>query len=773
MKTESRSHTEFAKELGLKEAFSIAVGAMIGGGIFSVLGRLAGLAGPFAIISFLLGGIISLLTAHSYIRLVAKYPSSGGEFIYLRKGFENPLIGNSIGALLWLGYSVTIALYAFTFGLYTSEWFYELTYEFFNIHFEFFNPSNMELIGFRRIMAAFAIFSFMVLNLKGVKETGSFQNFMVAFKLGVLLLLAIVGLFYIQTGRFIDSWEAIDTPNGEAFALFNGIFVGGAIIFVSYEGFEVVSHTVEELKNPARDVRIAMYIAVITVCLTYIAVTFVTIGLVDGPIDEAALIQAVRFLGPIAVTLITLAAIASTTSAINATILGSSRLAYSMSTLQAFPKRLAVISKRTKVPYMAIIITSAISLGFTFLGNANAIAEVASIIFLLIFLGINITVLKIYPNESNWPSRIAVTLIIIDILLAVYYLVIENFENSKITFTILIIFSVVTVIWMAFNQYLQRGEEVDVSDYMLKPLGIDLIREFEYSDNSDQFFSNLNNILVPVAGKIYETKNLDVSANLARSYGVNVTLLYVVKNKNGRNYKNNNIADVVLTNAKAIMDEYMVNYNVIIQEGRDIAQTICEVYQAGDYQLISLASRRKRGYIDRLFEKSVSTNVVKNVDCTVLQVHPPRYGTKERDIGDLVLMIDGSIRDAYLARWAKLISSVGKESKVYSYHVLELPGIFPLDEAQKVSSIRNSEEIFNHYATMLGKRFGYSTYPVFLYGHSIVKSMKEETVKFEPEAIILGHTKHKGLRHRFRTKLSDRMMRKIDSAVIVHHMPEK
>jgi len=117
----TEGNTEFAKELGLKEAISIAVGAMIGGGIFSVLGRLAGIAGPSAILSFLLGGIIVFLTANAYYRLVAKYPSAGGEFVILRKGFENPIFGNFVGMMLWLGYSVTIALYAFTFGLYTSE----------------------------------------------------------------------------------------------------------------------------------------------------------------------------------------------------------------------------------------------------------------------------------------------------------------------------------------------------------------------------------------------------------------------------------------------------------------------------------------------------------------------------------------------------------------------------------------------------------------------------------------------------------------------------
>ncbi|MHA2365796.1 MAG: amino acid permease [Candidatus Hodarchaeales archaeon] len=774
MATETHSHTEFAKELGLKEAFTIAVGAMIGGGIFSVLGRLAGLAGPFAVVSFFLGGLISLLTAHSYIKLVSKYPSAGGEFVILRRGFENPLIGNTVGALLWLGYSVTIALYAFTFGLYTSEWLYELIFEFTGHHINFFNPSNLEFISFRRIMAATAVLSFMAINLKGVKESGNIQNVIVAFKLGVLILLAIVGLFFIQTGRFIDSWESIDKTNGEAFALFNGVFVGGAIIFVSYEGFQVIANTVEELKNPTRDVRIGMYISVVTVCITYMAVTFVTIGLVDGEIDEAALIQAVRFLGPIAVTLITLGAIASTTSAINATLLGSSRLAYVMSDWKAFPKRLAVISKKTKVPYLAIIITSGISLGFTFLGNASAIAEVASIIFLFIFLSINLSVIKIYRNDKNWLSRVAVALIILDIILAFYYLIVEHFEESTITFTVLIVFTAITIVWMVINQRLLKQEDVNASGYVLDPLGSELIREFKHSDSSDQFFADLDNLLLPVAGKVYETKNIEISAYLAKKFNVKITLLNVVKHRkislnglNGRkNHKNR------LTNAKSILNEYKVNYNIITREGKDVAETICDVYREGNYQLISMASRRKSGFFDRLFDISVSKNVVKNVSCTVLQVHPPKYGKRKREIGDIFLMLDGSERDSYITRWAKLISSVGQKGRVFAYHMLELPHIFPLDEAPKVQIIRNSQLKFENYAVNMGKRFGLAPYPVFLYGHSMVKSMKGETEKYEPDAIVIGHTKDKGLRHRFRTKLSYRIMRKIDSAVIVHHMPE-
>lgn len=224
--------------------------------------------------------------------------------------------------------------------------------------------------------------------------------------------------------------------------------------------------------------------------------------------------------------------------------------------------------------------------------------------------------------------------------------------------------------------------------------------------------------------------------------------------------------------AKSILDEYKVAYKVITKKSSNIAQTIVEEYHTGDYQLISLASRRKSGFFDRLFLKRVSTYVVKNVDCPVLQVHPPRYGKKFREIGDIFIMLDGTERDAYLTRWAKTISSIGLKGHIYSYHVLELPSIFPLDEASKVPSIDNSRQIFENYAVDLGRRYGLKVTPSFLYGHSVVKAMHGETRKLEPDAIILGHTKDEGLRYRFRTALAYKVMRKIDSAVIVFHMPD-
>jgi amino acid transporter/nucleotide-binding universal stress UspA family protein len=752
--------TEFAKELGLKEAISIAIGAMIGGGIFSVLGRLAGIAGPAAVLSFFFGGVIAFLTSNSYYRLISKYPSAGGEFVILRRGFENPMVGNSIGAMLWLGYSVTIALYAFTFGLYTSEFLHDTT----DLH--FFDVHNNDLLTGRKVFAFSSIFLFMMINLRGVKETGTVQNVIVAFKLAVLLFIGVLGLIYFN-GNNYSPFTLNDNPYGSGedfFGGFSGIVIGSAVIFVSYEGYQVIANTVEEMKNPARDVKIGMYISVITVAVTYCVVTIATFSLVDKDevIDEAALIQAVEFLGPWAVLLITLGAAASTTSAINATLLGSSRLAYVMSDWHAFPKKLAVISKKSKVPYLAIITTSAISWFFTFFGNAEEIAEVGSIIFLGIFLSINLAVLKIFPNDRNLIAKIASVLIVIYIFL-VFGFFFTHLDESFLALMVLTVFIVTTLLWMFINQRIQKGVDIDTAKYELEPLGKELIQEFVPSrGRTDDFFIDLERMLVPVAGLKFETQNWQVSALIARKYNVQVTILHIGKDESK------------LDKPKAVFDKYNVKYDVILRQrnSRTVASEIINTYHEGSYQLINLASRRKKRWLDRLLDTSVSKKVVDSVDATILQVHPPKYGQSREDIANMFLLLDGTERDTFLGRWANIVSSAGVKSKIFAYHVVQIPQTISLEDAAEFPEVKQSAREFEAYSRGITDGLGLNATPTLLYGHNFVKSLVLATQMHEPDAVLIGHTKDVGLWNRIRTRLAYRIMNKVDSAVIVHHMGE-
>jgi nucleotide-binding universal stress UspA family protein len=501
-------------------------------------------------------------------------------------------------------------------------------------------------------------------------------------------------------------------------------------------------------------------------------VTFATFSLVKDPnnIDEAALIQAVEFLGEWAVLLIVLGAAASTTSAINATLLGSSRLAYVMSDYGAFPKRLAVISKKSKVPYLAIIVTSAISWLFTFFGNAEEIAEVGSIIFLGIFLSINLAILKIFKEERNMIAKVATVLIIIFMLLVFGYFF-THLEESLLAIIVLLVFTGLTFLWIFINQNVQKDVQVDEAKYDLPPLGKDLITQFNLTGaRTDEFFIDLNNMLVPISGEKFETQNWQISALIARKYNVKVTILYI-GNKESK-----------LDKAKEYFDKYQVDYSVIVKKRdklvvkqgnhKTIPEQIIDTYNEGDYQLITMASRRKKGFLERLFDKSVSKHVVDNVDSAVLQVHPPKYGQRKDEIENMFLLFDGSERDSYLGRWANIISSAGPASKVHTYHIVQIPQTISLSDASKFPEVIRSGENFRKYAQGLTDRLNLNAESTLLYGHNFVKSLVLATEQHEPDAVLIGHTKDEGLWNRLRTRLAYRIMRKVNSAVIVFHMPE-
>ena len=138
----------------------------------------------------------------------------------------------------------------------------------------------------------------------------------------------------------------------------------------------------------------------------------------------------------------------------------------------------------------------------------------------------------------------------------------------------------------------------------------------------------------------------------------------------------------------------------------------------------------------------------------------------------MFVLLDGTNRDEYLIRWAQLVAAGGIPSKITGFHVNELPSIFPLDEAVKVPTIARSSQIFQDYVIKLGKRYNLNLKPSFMVGHDFVKTIVGEAEHLEPDAIIVGHSKDKGLRNRFRAVKSQRLMQKVSSAVIIHHMPD-
>ena len=229
--------------LGLREASAMAIGGMIGGGIFSVLGLTIDLAGHLAFAAFLIGGLIAGLTAHAYAGLSLRAGRAGGPFIYLRdEGHTRPAAW--VAWLLILGYVFALAVYAFTFGHYLAN--------------VIGAPATVARLSGVGILAVFV-----AVNLRGVATSGLTEDIVVVTKLAVLGGVALIGLAAFSPTRLspLDNQGTL------------GIFLGAAVIFVAYEGFELLPYDYDDIAEPRRTLPRALYLSVAVVVLVYVAVT--------------------------------------------------------------------------------------------------------------------------------------------------------------------------------------------------------------------------------------------------------------------------------------------------------------------------------------------------------------------------------------------------------------------------------------------------------------------------------------------------------------------
>jgi amino acid transporter len=353
-----------ATKMSFNATWSMAVGGMIGGGIFSVLGVIIFSAGSWAWLSFLFAGLIALVSAHSYSRLSILYGEGGGAFTFLRKINHEGFAG-SLSWVLILGYILTLSVYAFTFGHYVAHVF----------NFGAWLP---------RVLALVVIGALTLVNLRGVGNASRLEIITVYGKLVVLIGLALFGLI---------QWSPENLSEGISPKPWSSAIIGAATIFMAYEGFELLSYDYEELQNPDKTLPRATISAVIAVILIYILVTIGTSMLVgaDTLVEQkeiALSIAGQKALGTAGLILVTIAAAFSTGSAINATLFSTARLMESVAEKKDLPNLFAKENSEN-IPYYSVILIAAFAAVLAFAGNLNSLVDAASIIFLLTFGVVN------------------------------------------------------------------------------------------------------------------------------------------------------------------------------------------------------------------------------------------------------------------------------------------------------------------------------------------------------------------------------------------------
>ncbi|MFZ0482201.1 MAG: APC family permease [Desulfobacterales bacterium] len=372
------------KKLGYWSVVSIGIGGMVGGGIFAVLGLAVQMAKGGVPLAFFISGLIAMLTAYAYVRLSVTYPSQGGTVEFLNQAFGSGIVTGGLNVLLWLSYIIMLSLYAYAFGSYGKIFF----------------PAATQAI-WKHVLISTVVVLLTILNVLGARAVGKSEVWIVGMKVTILFIFIAFGIVHVNFHHLAPSTWAKPTS----------LFAGGMIIFLAYEGFELIANTAKDVREPQRTLPKAYYSSVGFVIVLYVLVSMVTAGNLSisqiVAAKDYALAEAAKpFLGTTGYTLIAIAALLSTGSAINATLYGAARVSYIIAKYGELPAILE--HKIWHRPVEGLLITSVLTLLASNFLDLSSISLMGSAGFLIIFAFVNAANVRLHrkTNSQIWISAI-------------------------------------------------------------------------------------------------------------------------------------------------------------------------------------------------------------------------------------------------------------------------------------------------------------------------------------------------------------------------------
>jgi amino acid transporter len=418
-----------ARTLGLFDATMIGLGAMIGAGVFVLTGIAMGEAGPAAIIAFALNGVVTTFTAFSYAELASAIPEAGGGYSFVKRAMPVS-IGFLSGWMLWFAYTVACALYAVGFGGYFVE-----------LLGSYWPAAYNALVGTLGHHLAVSLFTFLIcaffisLNVLGADVTGKAENIVTVAKIIILAVFIAFGLAALfrrpdATSSFLPMF-----PKG-----LGGVFAAMGLTFIAFEGYDLIATVSEEVKEPKKNIPKATFISLWVAVSIYLLIILVSTGAVDpqkfgvygknydelpaeleidAPLDpddpeintaweilgiykETGIVRAAEnFMPRFGVALIVVGGLFSTMSALNASVLASSRVGFSMGRERMLPPALGKIDPKRRTPHVAVLISGLIIVATAVILPLEVVGSGASLMFLLSFALTNAAMIVIRVREPD------------------------------------------------------------------------------------------------------------------------------------------------------------------------------------------------------------------------------------------------------------------------------------------------------------------------------------------------------------------------------------
>jgi APA family basic amino acid/polyamine antiporter len=378
---------EPGESLGLLDATMIGIGAMIGAGIFVLTGLAADIAGPSALLVFGLNGGVTLFTALSYAELASAIPRNGGGYAYVRETFSGA-VSFVMGWTRWFTYMAAGALYALGFSSNFIEF----------VH--IYVPSAPAL---PIVYALGVVVIFVVLNALSTEASGGAETVITILKIAILAVFVGYGVFAADTAEF----DPLFTGEGGAMALLPAM----GLTFIAFQGYDLIATVTEEVENPQKNIPRAIFLSLGATVVVYLLVVFVAIGTLGaeslGAAGETAVAQAAEGFMPTfpvigtGASLIVFGAVFSTVSALNAVVIGSSRVAYAMGREGQLPLKLGQLHPRFGTPFVAILASSVVMLLAVVLVPIRVVGNLASLFSLLGFIVVNVAVIRLRRQKPN------------------------------------------------------------------------------------------------------------------------------------------------------------------------------------------------------------------------------------------------------------------------------------------------------------------------------------------------------------------------------------
>ena len=417
------------KIISVRTAIALGVGSMVGAGIFALLGEAAALAGSAVWVSFLMAGIIALLTAYSFVQMGIRFPSRGGIVEYLVQAYGVGLFSGSSSILYYIAQLIGMSMIALAFGKYMVELL----------------GMKTDIVVYERLFASGLVVGLASLQLFGSRLIRGIQKVIVIGNL-ILLSAVAVGLStFAEPARLsVETWPAAPPLLGSL-----------ALTFFAFTGFAVIGNSVADMKNPAKDLPRAMFGTIFIVIILYLALAVATTAAVSheqlvssGPM---LLIEAARTaFGQMGYTLLLVSALVATVTCINGGLYGTTSITFALAEKGQLPSRLG---RETHASTRGLTFSAAAAVVMLNLLDLTTVASLGSVTTLLIYFLVNLGAFRLF--RDNAFSRFVILLSVLACLFAIVVWLLYTLKYAPASLGIFAGFIVLAVVIEVLMQRLK------------------------------------------------------------------------------------------------------------------------------------------------------------------------------------------------------------------------------------------------------------------------------------------------------------------------------